>query len=44
MIWDFLQAFTNVRDKQKLFADDSVAKLNRIPILQLLIKKRCISF
>lgn len=37
MIWDFLQAFTNVRDKQKLFADDSVAKLNRITTVSLLV-------
>lgn len=37
MIWDFLQTFSDVRKKQKLFADDSVSKLNRTTTVGLMI-------
>lgn len=37
MVWEFISAFANVRSKQKLFADDSVAKLNRITTVSILI-------
>ena len=37
MIWDFVDVFSKVRDKQKLFADDAVDKLNRSTTIILAI-------
>ncbi len=37
MVWEFLQAFKNVRDKQKVFADDHIAKQNRVTTVSILI-------
>jgi len=37
MVWEFLEAFKNVRDKQKVYADDSIAKLNRVTTVSILI-------
>jgi len=37
MVWEFLQAFKSVRDKQKVVADDHVAKLNRVTTVSILI-------
>ena len=37
MVWEFLQAFKNVRDKQRQIADDRIAKLNRVTTVSILI-------
>ncbi len=37
MVWDFIDVFTNVRKKQKLFADDNIDKLNRSITVCILI-------
>lgn len=44
MIWDYLQVFTNVRNKQHFFADDSIDKLNRsITVIFLIISAILVS-